>query len=156
MAFVPEGRCDQPFDALSLAHGGPGTKCLGQRHPKEPSRRVQSDSRRRTHRFNNWSDEISNTTIRRTSSTRHTPGMSGIATPDHTVPYGTVLSGDAVPGTSCQARHEQAIARRMATITLSLWDEKHSLFSQRRDSTYPKVWQTSKLQDEASRLTTCD
>ena len=29
--------------------------------------------------------------------------MSGIATPDYTVPYGTVLSEDAFPGTSCQA-----------------------------------------------------
>src|SRR3984893_8285380 len=27
----------------------------------------------------------------------------GLATPDHTVPYGTVLSRDAFPGTSCQA-----------------------------------------------------
>jgi hypothetical protein len=45
---------------------------------------------------------------------------------DHTVPYGTVLSVEAFPGTSCQARHEQAIARRMATIMLSLWDEIHS------------------------------
>jgi hypothetical protein len=51
--------------------------------------------------------------------------MFGIATPDHTVPYGTVLSVDAFPGTSCQARHEQAIARRMATIMLSLRDEIH-------------------------------
>jgi hypothetical protein len=34
---------------------------------------------------------------------------------DHTVPYGTVLSVDAFPGTSCQA-----------TIMLSLWDEIHS------------------------------
>jgi hypothetical protein len=32
--------------------------------------------------------------------------------PDHTVPYGTVLSVGAFPGTSCQA-----------TIMLSLWDE---------------------------------
>jgi hypothetical protein len=30
--------------------------------------------------------------------------------------------GGAVPGTSCQARHEQAIARRMATIAESLRD----------------------------------
>jgi hypothetical protein len=45
--------------------------------------------------------------------------------PGHTVPYGTVLPVDAFPGTSCQARHEQAIARRMATIMLSLWDEIH-------------------------------
>jgi len=27
----------------------------------------------------------------------------GLATPDHTLPYGTVLSRDAFPGTSCQA-----------------------------------------------------
>ena len=27
----------------------------------------------------------------------------GLVTPDHTVPYGTVLSRDAFPGTSCQA-----------------------------------------------------
>src|SRR5208337_3535325 len=27
----------------------------------------------------------------------------GLAAPDHTVPYGTVLSRDAFPGTSCQA-----------------------------------------------------
>jgi hypothetical protein len=27
----------------------------------------------------------------------------GLAAPHHTVPYGTVLSRDAVPGTSCQA-----------------------------------------------------
>jgi hypothetical protein len=47
---------------------------------------------------------------RRTSSTRNTSGMSGIATPDHTVPYGTVLLVGAFPGTSCQA-----------TIMLSLW-----------------------------------
>jgi hypothetical protein len=44
---------------------------------------------------------------------------------DQTVPYGTALLGGAFPGTSCQARHEQAIARRMATIMLSLRDESH-------------------------------
>jgi hypothetical protein len=48
---------------------------------------------------------------------------SEIATPDHAVPYGTVLSEDVFPGTSCQARHEQATARRMATIMLSLRDK---------------------------------
>jgi hypothetical protein len=58
---------------------------------------------------------------------------------DHTVPYGTVFSVDAFPGTSCQARHEQAIARRMATIMLSPWDQIHSgwkpmlLYAVRRD-----------------------
>ena len=36
----------------------------------------------------------------RALSTRNT---SGLAAPDHTVPYGTVLSEDAFPGTSCQA-----------------------------------------------------
>src|SRR5271166_6622904 len=36
-----------------------GTKCLGQRHPKERSRRVRCDSCRRAHRFDDWSDEIS-------------------------------------------------------------------------------------------------
>jgi hypothetical protein len=38
----------------------------------------------------------------------------GLTAPDHTVPYGTVLSVDAFPGTSCQA-----------TIILSLGDEIH-------------------------------
>src|SRR4029077_19741837 len=36
-------------------------------------------------------------------STRNTSGISCAAAPDHTVPYGTVLSRDAFPGTSCQA-----------------------------------------------------
>jgi hypothetical protein len=40
----------------------------------------------------------------------------GSAAPDHTVPYGTVLSRDAFPGTSC-----------LATISLSLRDKSHSL-----------------------------
>ena len=33
----------------------------GKRHPKEPSRRVRSDSRGPAHRYDDWSDEISNT-----------------------------------------------------------------------------------------------
>src|SRR5271165_7638543 len=37
-----------------------GTKCLGQRHPKEPSRRVRCDSCRRAHRLDDWRDGISN------------------------------------------------------------------------------------------------
>ena len=36
------------------------------------------------------------------------------AAPDHTVPYGTVPSRDAFPGTSC-----------LATISLSLRDKSH-------------------------------
>jgi hypothetical protein len=50
--------------------------------------------------------------------TRHTfrgETRLGLAAPDHTVPYGTVLSRDAFPGTSCQA-----------TINLSLRDKSHS------------------------------
>ena len=38
---------------------------------------------------------------------------SKLAAPDHTVPFGTALSGDAFPGTSC-----------LATIRLSLRDKK--------------------------------
>jgi hypothetical protein len=33
----------------------------------------------------------------------------GLAAPDHTVPYGTVLSRDAFPGTSCQATIEPSL-----------------------------------------------
>ncbi len=48
--------------------------------------------------------------------TRFRPGRPpGFAASDHTVPYGTVLSGDATH-TSCQA-----------TIVLSLRDEKYIL-----------------------------
>ena len=39
----------------------------------------------------------------------------GSAAPDHTVPYGTILSRDAFTGTSC-----------LATISLSLRDKSHS------------------------------
>jgi hypothetical protein len=60
--------------------------------------------------------------------------------PDHTVPTGRIPTVDAFPGTSYQARQEQAIARRMATIMLSLWDEIHSPRGQRRDSTHPGAW----------------
>src|ERR1700730_7015100 len=59
--------------------------------PKEPSRRVRYDSRR----------------------------CGGSAAPDHTVPYGTVLSKDAFPGTSCQA-----------TIMLSLRDKRATFLAQ--------------------------
>jgi hypothetical protein len=68
------------------------------------SRRVRSDSGRCAHRFEDWSDEVSNrkteTETRRTSR-REMP--LGFAAPDHTVPYGTVLWRDAFPGTSCRA-----------------------------------------------------
>ena len=41
--------------------------------------------------------------------------LVGSAAPNHTVPYGTVPSGDIFPGTSC-----------LATISLSLRDKSHS------------------------------
>jgi hypothetical protein len=94
-----------PFLALRA-----GTKCLGQRHPNEPSRRVRCDSCRcAARRFDDWSDEISN------PKTENITLSVGFAAPDHTVPYGTVLSRDAFPGTSC-----------LATIMLSLRDKIHS------------------------------
>src|ERR1700734_3896197 len=77
---------------------------VGQRHPKEPSRRVRSDSRRCAHRFDDWSNEISNTKIE--TETRRTCRREiplRFAAPDHPVPYGTVLRRDAFPSTSCQA-----------------------------------------------------
>jgi hypothetical protein len=42
----------------------------------------------------------------------------GLAAPDHAVSYGTVLSIDTFPGTSCQA-----------TIGMSLWDTNKPLDS---------------------------
>jgi hypothetical protein len=47
---VPEGRCDR-----SLARSA-WDRC----HPKEPSRRVRFDSCRCAHRFDDWSEEVSN------------------------------------------------------------------------------------------------
>src|ERR1700722_7943850 len=83
--------------AIVAWHEVPGTP------PKRgPSRRVRSDSCRRAHRFDDWSDEVSNrkteTETRRTCR-REIP--LGLAAPDHTVPYGTVLS--FFRGTLCQA-----------------------------------------------------
>jgi hypothetical protein len=55
--------------------------------------------------------------------------MSGIDTPDHTVPYGTVLSEDAFPGTSC-----------LATIMLSLRDEVQTFLARwAKDATPPTL-----------------
>jgi hypothetical protein len=68
------------------------------------SRRVRSDSCRCAHRFDDWSDEVSN--MKTETETRRTGRREiplGFAAPGHTVPYGTVLSRDVFPGTSCQA-----------------------------------------------------
>jgi hypothetical protein len=97
---VPEGRCDRS-QARSAWESAT---------PKEPSRRVRCDSRRCAHRFDDyfWPTRqflsMANTfwclkTRRRFR--REIP--LGLAAPDQTVPYGTVLSRDAFPGTSCQA-----------------------------------------------------
>jgi hypothetical protein len=61
---------------------------------------------------------------------------------NQTVPYGTAPLGGAVPGTSCQARHEQAIARRMATIAPSLRDKSQAKEPFREFGKGPKLQTT--------------
>ena len=96
---VPVGRCDR-----SLARSAWKTPS-----PKRPSRRVRCDLRRCAHRFDDWRRVFSLPQETPRTFRREIP--LGLAAPDHTVPYGTVLSRDAFPGTSCQA-----------TIVLSLRD----------------------------------
>ena len=81
------------------------------------------------HRFEDWREEISNAvSLSRIEMIPEcfsgvldpcpplvTLLLVGSAAPDHTVPYGTVPSGDIFPGTSC-----------LATISLSLRDKSHS------------------------------
>src|ERR1700679_1433194 len=50
----------------------------------------------------------------------------------YTTITGRLFLGRRYPGTSCQARHEQAIARRMATIALSLRDKARQKLSPMR------------------------
>src|SRR5271165_4681445 len=88
--------------AIVAWHEVPGTA-----PPKEPSRRVRCDSCRRAHRFDGWS------TFRREIPL-------GLAAPDHTVPYGTVLSRDAFPGTSCQATTGAVPTGRLQTFRIRL------------------------------------
>jgi hypothetical protein len=55
--------------------------------------------------IDDWSDEISKPP-KLCLATGHTFRREmplGLAEPGHSVPYGTVLSRDALPGTSCQA-----------------------------------------------------
>ena len=119
MYFVPEG---QPDRSQARSAWDSAT-------PKEPSRRVRYNSCRCAHRFEDWREEISNAVSvskieiipKRIGGildpVRHLVTLLpvGSAAPDHTVPYGTVLSRDAFPGTSC-----------LATISLSLRDKSHS------------------------------
>ncbi len=81
------------------------------------------------YRFEDWREEISNAvSVSRIEMipkciggvldhVRHLFSLPpvGSAAPDHTVPYGTVSSRDAFPGTSC-----------LAMISLSLRDKSHS------------------------------
>jgi hypothetical protein len=102
----------------------------GQRHPK--SRPVGHGLIRAGVRANSiGSDEISNTkyiaSLKKHGRHLRRQIPLGLAAPDHTVPYGTVLSLDALPGTSCQA-----------TIMLSLWDER---FSPRRGFDYLSAYE---------------
>src|SRR6202030_1082326 len=67
---------------LPVRFGGRGKAYLcpyPYRHPKVPSRRVRCDSCRSAHRFNDWSDEISNTKTETETmahmSTRNTSGI---------------------------------------------------------------------------------
>ena len=98
--------------------------------PKEPSRRVRCDSCRCAHRFDDWSDEISNrkTKTKTETETRRTCGREialGLAAPDHTVPYGTVLWRDA----------SQALRARLRSV-LSLRDELADILQQHPAKAY--------------------
>jgi hypothetical protein len=99
MAFVPEGQADRSLARSAWVNAT----------PKGPSRRVRCDSRGFARRFDDWSEKFQ---IRRLKTFTLDVGL---AAPDHTVPYGTVLLRDAFPGTSC-----------LATIMLSLRDKIHS------------------------------
>src|ERR1700722_17581810 len=101
------------FDALSLAHGGPGTKCLeGSHRENHPVgygvighsylRHLRSISRRKCGLIvvlEIWSRQSS---------------IGAHARANQTVPYGTALLDGAVPATSC-----------LATIAPSLRDKSH-------------------------------
>jgi hypothetical protein len=101
MAFVPEGRCDRSHSTryrLLMA----GLARSAWKNAAQKSRPVGYGLIRAgvgTDPINDWRGEM----------------MAGIAMSDDTVPYGTVHSVGAFPGTSCQA-----------TIMLSLWDGIHS------------------------------
>jgi hypothetical protein len=102
--------CDVCVQRRSAARRAHGTKCLGQRHPEAPSRRVRCDSCRCARRFDDWSDEISNA---KTENIYVGCGISG-ARSCRTLRDGSFEG--AFQGTSC-----------LATIMLSLRDKKHSI-----------------------------
>src|ERR1700722_14462141 len=73
MAFVPEGRCDR-----SLARSAWESAT-----PKEPSRRVRSDSCRCADRFDDWSDAIPKAKTEKICCMISC--LLGLAAPDHIV-----------------------------------------------------------------------
>jgi hypothetical protein len=66
------------------------------------------------HRFKDWREEISNA-VSLSRKEMIPKCIVGSIAPNHTVPYRTVLSRDAVPGTSC-----------LVTVSLSLRDKSRS------------------------------
>src|SRR5271165_4903829 len=81
-------------------HEVPGTKCLGKRPSKEPSRRVRYDRA-----------QLVPEVFLVEMCANHRIGAHTCT--NHTVPYGTAVGGGAVPGTSCQA----TIARSLRDIS---------------------------------------
>jgi hypothetical protein len=100
MAFVPEGQADRSLARRAWDNATPKRRPVGYSVIRAG---VRADSMIGVTKFQ----------MRRLKT--FTLGV-GLAAPDHTVPYGTVLSRDAFPGTSC-----------LATIMLSLRDEIHSI-----------------------------
>src|ERR1700722_5629408 len=76
MAFVPEGQADRSLARSAWVNAA----------PKGPSRKVRCDSRGFARRFDDWSEKFQ---IRRLKTFTLDVGL---AAPDHSVPYGTVLS----------------------------------------------------------------
>mgnify|MGYP003623046068 CR=1 FL=1 len=99
MAFVPEGQADRSQARSAWDNATPKSRPVGYGVIRAG---VRADSMIGVTKFQ----------IRRLK--KFTLSV-GLAAPDHTVPYGTVLSRDAFPGTSC-----------LATIMLSLRDKSHS------------------------------
>ena len=98
MAFVPEGQADRSLARSAWDDATPKSRPVGY---GVIGAGVRADSMIGLTKFQ----------IRRLKTFTLSVGL---AAPDHTVPYGTVLSRDAFPGTSC-----------LATIMLSLRDKLH-------------------------------
>jgi hypothetical protein len=100
MAFVPEGQADRSLARSAWDKATPKSRSVGYGVIRAG---VRADSMIGVTKFQ----------MRRLKTFTLSVGL---AAPDHTVPYGTVLSRDAFPGTSC-----------LATIMLSLRDKIHSI-----------------------------